>query len=324
MSRRYRPMLAQSANAPFTSKDWIFEIKWDGFRSISYVSGGQVEMRSRNDKELRNTFPELEEVSSLAEDVVLDGEIVAMQAGKPDFQTLLERSNVNPARDIRIEAARHPAIYVIFDVLEKEGKPLLHLPLFERKRILKESVREGKNVILSEFVEEEGKTYFQATLERGLEGIIAKKIDSPYEPGIRSDNWLKIKQTLTCDCIIFGYTKGEGDREKTFGALVLGLYDTIKRVYVYIGKAGTGFSQNVIELLLKVFEDLKVERTTLQGVDIAEEVTWLKPELVCEIVYQSVTKDEKLRMPRFRRLRVDKPATECTIDQIKSQPKKWS
>jgi DNA ligase D-like protein (predicted ligase) len=317
-------MLAQSAKAPFTSKNWIFEIKWDGFRAISYTSGGEIEIRSRNDKELRYTFPELEELGSLTGNTVLDGEIVVMQHGKPDFQALLERNRANSTRDIRYETAELPAIYVVFDMLEKDGKPLVHFPLFERKRILKESVREGKNVIVSEFVETEGESYFQAALQKGLEGIMAKKIVSPYESGMRSSNWLKIKETSTCDCVIFGYTKGEGDREKTFGALILGLYDPSKRLYVYVGKVGTGFSRNVIELLLKTFSGLRIEEKTLQDVDVAEEVTWLKPELVGEIVYQSVTKDERLRMPRFRGLRVDKPSMDCTLDQIRSQQENWS
>ncbi|HML02266.1 MAG TPA: non-homologous end-joining DNA ligase [Candidatus Bathyarchaeia archaeon] len=324
MKRRYKPMLAQSAKAPFTSKDWIFEIKWDGFRAISYTSGGKIEVRSRNDKELRYTFPELEELGSLAGNTVLDGEIVVMQDGRPDFQALLERNRANPTRDIRYQASKRPAIYVVFDVLEKDGKSLVHFPLFERKRILKESVREGKNVIVSEFVETDGESYFQAALEKGLEGIMAKKIDSPYEPGVRSSNWLKIKEASTCDCVIFGYTRGEGDREKTFGALILGLYDPSERLYVYVGKVGTGFSQSVIELLLKTFSGLRIEEKTLQDVDVAEEVTWLKPELVGEVVYQSVTKDERLRMPRFRGLRVDKPPMDCTLDQIRSQQENWS
>jgi DNA ligase D-like protein (predicted ligase) len=322
MNRHYKPMLAQSAKAPFTSKDWIFEIKWDGFRAISYTKGGEIEVRSRNDKELKYAFPELEELRVLTGNTVLDGEIVIMRDGKPDFQTLLERNRGTSSRDIESEASKNPAIYVVFDVLEKDGKPLFHLPLVERKRILKESVREGKNVVLSEFVETEGEDYFQAASERGLEGIMAKKIDSPYEPGMRSSNWLKIKETLTCDCVIFGYTRGEGDREKTFGALMMGLYDTVGRVYVYVGKVGTGFSQSMIKLLLKIFNGLRVEGKTLLRVDNAEEVTWLKPELVCEVVYQSVTKDSRLRMPKFRGLRVDKPPVECTLDQIKSQPKK--
>jgi bifunctional non-homologous end joining protein LigD len=314
MKRYYKPMLAQSAKTPFTSKEWIFEIKWDGFRAISYIND-ELEVRSRNDKELRYTFPELQELSTLTRNTVLDGEIVAMHEGKPDFQTLLERNKSTSTRDIEYMARKYPVIYIVFDILEKDGNPLLHLPLIERKRILKENVGEGKNVVLSEFIEMQGEAYFQAALKRGLEGVMAKKIDSPYEPGIRSSNWFKIKKALTCDCVIFGYTKGEGARQQTFGALILGVYEAGKPVYV--GKVGTGFSQSTMETLLKAFENLKTEQKALQDIDVPEEITWLKPELVCEVAYQSVTKDGRLRMPRFHGLRADKPPFECTLSQIR-------
>jgi DNA ligase D-like protein (predicted 3'-phosphoesterase) len=152
-------------------------------------------------------------------------------------------------------------------------------------------------------------------VKKGIEGIVAKKKTSLYEPGVRSDSWLKIKKILVCDCVIFGYTKGTGSREATFGALVVGLYDGDKPVYV--GKVGTGFSDSTIESLLKAFEPLRVAEETLEVADVPEEVTWLKPELVCEVGYQTVTNDGKLRMARFRGLRVDKNPSECTVDQIK-------
>jgi len=314
MKQYYKPMLAQVAVKPFSSKDWLFEIKWDGIRAISYVDA-ELSIRSRYDKELKYNFPELNELVALAKNTVLDGEIVIIREGRPDFQTLLERSRSTPPRDIQHLANKYPALIVIFDLLEKNGKPLLDLPLVERKRVLKEYVQEGKNVVLSEFVEEQGEAYYSAAIKRGLEGVMAKRKDSRYEPGIRSNNWLKIKKLLTCDCVIFGYTQGEGIREQTFGALILGLYNEERPVYV--GKVGTGFSEALIKLLMKTFNGLKVETKTLQIVDVPERITWLKPNLVCEVVYQSITKDGKLRMPRFHGLGADKPPHECTLDQIK-------
>jgi DNA ligase D-like protein (predicted 3'-phosphoesterase) len=175
-------------------------------------------------------------------------------------------------------------------------------------------MKESRNVVLSVFVEEQGEVYYMAALEKGVEGIMAKKKDSKYEPGRRSSNWLKIKRLATCDCVIFGYTKGEGVRRASFGALILGLYD--KENPVYIGKVGTGFSEERIKELLESFESLKTEKETLKGVEIAEEIIWLKPGLVCEVEYQTITKDRKLRLARFRRLRSDKSPLECTTDQI--------
>jgi DNA ligase D-like protein (predicted ligase)/DNA ligase D-like protein (predicted 3'-phosphoesterase) len=314
MRQYYKPMLAQSAEAPFSSKDWLFEIKWDGIRALSYVDD-ELSIRSRNGNELKYNFPELRELEKLANRIVLDGEIVVMIKSMPDFQTLMERAKATSPRDIEYEAQKYPATYVVFDVLEIGGKPLLDLPLTKRKRLLKEYVKEGKNVVLSVFVEDKGEAYYEAAIKKRLEGIMAKKMDSPYEPGRRSGNWLKIKELQSCDCVICGYTKGEGVRGESFGALVLGLYSQGKLVYV--GKVGTGFSNTDIDSLMKAFKGLETKAKTLQGVDIPEEITWLKPELVCEVMYQAVTKDKKLRMPRFRGVRIDKAPEECTKSQIK-------
>jgi bifunctional non-homologous end joining protein LigD len=314
MSQHYKPMLAQSAEAPFNSKDWIFEIKWDGIRAISYINA-KLSLKSRNDKELEHNFPELDELKNLTANAVLDGEIVVMKNGKADFQALLERNRITSARDIEYVAERNPVTYIVFDILEKDGKPLINLPLIDRKEILKEQVKEGKHVVLSLYVEEEGKVYYDAAIKMGVEGVMAKKKDSPYQPGLRSGNWLKIKRLLSCDCVIFGYTEGQGRRADTFGALILGLYDRGNPVYV--GKVGTGFSQKDAELLTKMFLEMRASEKTLEVVDVPERITWLKPELVCEVDYQVVTKDGKLRMPRFRTLRADKTPFECALDQIR-------
>jgi DNA ligase D-like protein (predicted ligase)/DNA ligase D-like protein (predicted 3'-phosphoesterase) len=310
----YRPMLAQATQAPFNSKDWIFEIKWDGIRAISYVDD-ELSITSRNGKELKHNFPELGELKDLARNVVVDGEIVVVKDQKADFQAVLERTETTSQLDIEYLSRSSPATYVLFDILEKDGKTLTDLPLDERKRILKDSVREGKHVILSMFEEEDGESYYAAAIKRGIEGVMAKRKDSRYEPGARSGSWLKIKKLTSCDCVIFGYTRGEGNRKSTFGALILGLYDAGKPAFV--GKVGTGFSEEALELLTQAFSKLRVKEPTLPQVDVPEQVTWLNPILVCEIAYQSVTKDNRLRMPRFGRLRSDKTPTECTFDQIR-------
>ena len=310
----YKPMLALPAEAPFSSDNWVFEVKWDGIRAISYVKQG-LSIRSRNQKELIDNFPELSELNDLTRDTVLDGEIVVMKDGKPDFQTLIQRrQNTNPG-EIRYMSGKFPATYIIFDILEKDGEELLDIPLMERKKILKNSVNEGNFIVLSIFVEETGVDYYRAALEKGLEGIMAKKKQSSYEPGKRSNNWLKIKQVKTCDCVIFGYTKGEGNREKTFGSLILGLYDAAGPVF--IGKVGTGFSQEDMEDMKQSLDKFKVEEETLPGVDMDREITWLRPDVVCEVGYQSITDDGKLRIPVFKRFREDKDPFECTIDQIR-------
>ena len=312
MSYSYKPMLAKEASKAFSNKGWIFEIKWDGFRALAYVNE-KVSLRSRNNKELIDNFPELKELKQLTRNVVLDGELIIIKNGKADFQALQERGKAVKASEIQAHTARSPAEYIVFDILEKDGKPLTNLPLIERKKILQSSLQEGEHVTLSDFIEEKGEDYYKAALEKGIEGVIGKRKDSSYQPGFRSSDWLKIKKLQSCDCVIFGYTKGTGVRAKTFGALILGLFD--KGNPVFVGKVGTGFSDELLENLSSTFKKLKTEKAPFRT-GLPEEITWLKPKLVAEIIYQVVTKDSRLRMPRFRSLRKDKSPSECTLDQL--------
>ena len=322
MSRpHYRPMLAKETNKPFTDKDWIFEVKWDGFRAIAYIDE-ELSLRSRNNKELTDNFPELQELKKQANNVVLDGEIIILEAGKVDFQALLERSKATSPTEIELRTSRQPVAYIVFDILEKDSEPLLDLPLTERKRILSETVRESNHVIVADYVEEKGEAYYEAVLEKGLEGVIAKKKNSRYEPGLRSGNWLKIKKLRTCDCVIFGYTIGTGARQSTFGALLLGLFDYDDKP-VFVGKVGTGFSETLLEELLSKFKTIETSTAPFETA-ISEPVTWLKPKFVCEVAYQVVTKDGRLRMPRFQKLRNDKAPKDCTLDQLDEPLKEYA
>ncbi len=319
MSRHiYKPMLAQVAEKPFSSKDWVFEIKWDGFRAIAYVED-PYSLKSRNGKELKKTFPELEELTRLASNIVVDGEIVVMRKGKPDFQTLLERGQAVSEAEIHRQVQRAPAVYVVFDILEKDGESLVGLPLIERKKILKASLREGSSVLLSDFIEEKGENYFQLALDKGLEGVVAKRKDSFYEEGLRTGSWLKMKKLLTCDCVIFGYTRGAETRAATFGALVLGVYNK-DGVPVYLGKVGTGFSMKTLEFLMEKFEKIKTAKAPFSA-EAGDVVTWLEPKLVCEVAFQSLTREVRLRMARFLGLREDKVPSECTLDQVVQEKK---
>ena len=302
----YRPMLAGTAPAPFSSSDWLFEIKWDGVRAIATV-GTMVSLRSRNDTELAGQFPELAELTTLAPGTVLDGEIVVMSGGKPDMQALLPR-----LQETRPGSGSAPVTYIVFDILRRGDEDLTRLPLTERRRILASAVREGSHVVLIASAEGQGEDYYRAAVARGLEGVMAKRKDSPYEPGVRSNAWLKIRPDRTCDCVIAGYTAGQGGRSPAFGALLLGLYDAGELVPV--GKVGTGFSDRLLVDLMEKFAPLVTDVPLFPGT--AEKVVWLNPVLVCEVRYMAVTKDRKLRIPRFLRLRTDKPASGCTTGQL--------
>ena len=335
-------MLSRSANGPFNGDAWDFEIKWDGVRAIAYVDDN-LSLRSRNDRELSGQFPELAELLNLAPNTVLDGEIVVMSGGRLDIQALLPRLQAGTGSPARVKV-KNPVTYIVFDILEKDKKPLLDLPFSERRKILENSVREGPHVILSVPVEARGEEYYKAAIAKGLEGVMAKRRDSPYEPGLRSRAWLKIKAERTCDCVIAGYTPGLGGRAPTFGALVLGLYEQERsdsppvkqrisslkpispvpptegdnaRNLVYIGKVGTGFSDRDLSDLLETFPPLKTSTPQMAEVEPAEQVIWLKPVLVCEVAYQMVTRDKKLRIPRFIRMRPDRRPEECSTDQLK-------
>ena len=314
-------MLAKQISKPFSGKDWIFETKWDGFRAIAYVRDSYT-IQSRNDKELKHFFPELEELKQLTKNTVVDGEIVTMKNGKVDFHSLQERGHVISDREIERLQNQSPATYIIFDILEKDGKPLVDLPLIERKTILKESVKEGSHVVINDFVEEKGEQFYKAVLQQELEGMVAKRKDSQYEQGLRTGSWLKVKNLKTCDCIIFGYSKGEGTRENTFGALIVGLYDQEGKP-VYVAYVGTGFTDKLLKELLSQFQTIKSDIAPFV-VRSMETVTWLEPKLVCEVIYQVVTKDCRLRMPRLHVLRIDKKPGECTIDQLEDKGKCFS
>ena len=339
MKFRYPPMLAQSTTGPFSSDAWLFEIKWDGIRAIAYVHD-TLSLRSRNDHELISQFPELEELLPLAPGTVLDGEIVVMSGGKPDMQALLSRLQTGSGR-IPPSGATVPVTYIVFDILEKDGKTVIDFPFSERRKILEQAVTEGPHVILSIPVEGRGKDYYHAAIAKGLEGVMAKRKDSRYEPGLRSGAWLKVQGQKTCDCVITGYTLGKGGRSSTFGALLLGLYDngdgsgshegntgsspaprstrhtiSLEKKLVFIGKVGTGFSDRDREALMETFSQLRTATPQLQGITPNETVVWLEQVLVGEVAYQEVTKDRKLRIPRFIRIRSDKKPDECTTDQL--------
>lgn len=312
----YQPMMARTAEKPFNDPDWLFEVKWDGIRAIAYI-GEEVSLKTRNDKELVTKFPELRELSELATDVVLDGEIIILTDGLPDFQAVASRNQASKIIDIQSLAAERPATYIVFDILEADGESLIDRALHERIDILKTRLKQGRHIIRSEPIQEYGTEYYEAATLKNLEGIIAKRRDSTYQPGTRSPDWLKIKQVKTCDCVVFGYSPGSGAREETFGALLLGLYDEGEPVYV--GRVGTGFSDQDLSKILKQLEPLKTSTPWFNEPDIPMGSTWVKPSLVAQVGYQEITQDQHLRAPRFQGLRDDKPALLCSINQIKTQ-----
>ncbi|MGC4231693.1 MAG: DNA ligase D [Niabella sp.] len=297
-------MLASLSSQPFNDPNWIFEIKWDGYRAIAEI-GSHFRLYSRNGLSFSEKFPPVAAALQNQEhDMILDGEIVAYNENNlPDFQTL-QHFGENP--DI-------PLVYQVFDLLYLNGHSTTSLSTIERKELLKEALAENDFVKYCEHVEQRGIDFFNAAKENNLEGIIAKRATAPYSDGRRSGDWLKIKHHNTEEVVIAGFTAPRGSRKK-FGALILGRYKDKKLVYA--GHTGTGFDQ---QSLTEVYDYLQPLITQKAPFDITPKTntpaTWVRPELVCNIKFSELTKDHIFRHPVFMGLRIDKPAKEVTIPQ---------
>jgi DNA ligase D-like protein (predicted ligase) len=306
-----KPMLAVSGK-PFSAKGWIFEPKIDGTRCIAHVRNGTVLLQNRRLVDITYRYPEI--VGSLAKgsDCVLDGEIAVLTNGRPDFSALAMREHQTRKMKIDYLSKAQLASYIVFDLLCAGGEDVMDKPLIERKKILKEELREDDIVSVIDFFPEKGEAYFKAAVRLGLEGIMGKKESSAYRPGIRSSDWIKIKRSLTVDMVVGGYIPGKGNRESFFGGLLVGAYDQGKLVYV--GRVGSGFSEKELEAVTKSFQPVSI--SPFSKSPPTSRVIWLKPEIVVEVTAMEVTHDVHLRAPVFIRIRDDKEPRDCLLEQI--------
>ncbi|MEM2289371.1 MAG: non-homologous end-joining DNA ligase [Candidatus Hadarchaeales archaeon] len=314
MEAKLSPMLAHSAE-PFDSPEFVFEPKFDGTRCLAFVGEG-LRLQNRRLLDITGRYPELAPMRKRvrAREAILDGEIVVMREGRPDFRLLQVREHGEARREIL--SGLYPASYACFDLLYQDGEPLVHLPLLERKRRLAEIIEEGEEIFLVRHYPERGRWLFQQFKERGWEGIMGKRASSTYQLGKRSRDWLKIKDFKTLDCVILGYTPGEGRREDTFGALVLGAYKDGRLIFV--GRVGTGFDEPLLRELKERLDGMRGPKPIAEEIPL--EVTWVRPELVCEVQYLEITPDLKLRAPSFRKLREDKEPAECELTPPEATP----
>lgn len=303
-----QPMLAVNAE-PFDSADYLYEVKWDGYRGLVYLDGETV-IRSRNLIDLTEKFPELAglHLKVNRQPAILDGEIVVFENGKPSFTRLQSRGRMAKAGRIEKAANDRPAVFIAFDVLYTEGRPVIKLPQLERKEILKDMILQGSELILSKHIMKDGIDFFNACAGAGLEGTVAKKADGIYLPGRRSPNWKKFRHTREADLVICGYQTGRSGRG--LGSIVLGG----KRGggFVYQGKVGTGFSEREAEALLEAFKKIEVAGPTMGMPGEESKYTrWVQPLLVCSVNYLTTTAEGYLRHPVYRGLRWDKKPGEC-------------
>jgi bifunctional non-homologous end joining protein LigD len=317
MSTAVHPMLATSIERPFDDPEWLFEIKWDGYRAVSFLQDGKVRLVSRNQNELTGEFPELNELSKLikAKNAVLDGEVVALdEQGRASFSLMQQRTGIRKGGR-RVGARRElQIVYYIFDLLYVDGFDLRRVELEQRKQVLAQIIAPSELVRYSDHFPQ-GLALFEVAKQKGLEGILAKKRASHYEER-RSREWLKIKVTRTIDCVVGGYTDPEGSRQY-FGSIVLGLYDEKGRL-IHVGQAGTGFNQAMLKEIWQVLKELETNRSPFYGDVDSAHVHWVKPERVAEIKFTEWTHETteggmKLRAPVFLGLRGDKDPKECTF-----------
>ncbi|MEM5797740.1 MAG: non-homologous end-joining DNA ligase [Candidatus Aenigmatarchaeota archaeon] len=320
-NRQIKPMLAFLAS-PFNDTNFLFEIKFDGTRGIAYIDKLKKDVKLLNRRMIYFEFryPELQDMwkDADANRVILDGEVVVFKKGKPDFRLLAEREHMDDKIRIEFLSKLHPATYVVFDILHKDGKDLVDVPLSERKKILEKTVKESERVLLSTYVIGEGKKFFNEVKKKKLEGVMAKRLQSTYQIGKRSKDWLKIKSLHTIDAIIVGYTSGEGWREKYFGALICGIY--YKGKLHYLGRVGTGLDEKGYAELTEQLKKLETDKNPFEKFDedpeIMQKIHWVKPKLVAEVKFMNLTPDFKMRAPSFIRLREDKLLEECRLEEI--------
>ena len=303
------PMLATLVDKPFDEPGWVYEVKWDGYRALAFMNKGNAELKSRNDKSFNDKFyPIYESLKAWNVNAIVDGEIVVIgEKGISHFGNL---------QNWRSEADGD-LVYYVFDILWLDGKDITMLPLLERRAILKQIMPDDDHIRMSEIFSESGTDFYNAAKQNGLEGIIAKRADSDYLPGVRTDYWLKIKANKRQEMVIGGYTIND-DTSKPFSALLVGVYENGELIYT--GKIGTGFSIKTQQEMLKLFKPLETQK-----IPFAEEpdvnkpsrfrakpphakAIWLKPQLVCEVSFAEMTSDGVMRHPSFEGMRTDKKA----------------
>ncbi|MFK3979559.1 non-homologous end-joining DNA ligase [Micromonospora sp. NPDC050397] len=307
-----RPMLATAGDLP-TTEDWAYEFKWDGVRAVAYAErGGRLRLFSRNDRDITSTYPEIDVLPSLlgGRGAVLDGELVTLdRRGAPSFSALQRRMHVQAPSASLISSA--PVRYLVFDVLRVNRSRLLDRPWAQRRAALEELELEDQRVTVPPVFDRDPESVLAAARERGLEGVVSKRVNSTYQPGRRSPAWRKTALIQTTEVVVAGYKPGAGRRSGLVGSLLLGIHEP--GGLVYVGGVGTGFTDAMLEDLGRRLRPLERDRAPFAApvpTVEARNARWVAPTLVGEVVYRTLTPDGRLRHAAWRGLRPDREPSE--------------
>ena len=313
MPQRLTPMLARSGDLPADEEAWAFEVKWDGIRTLLFCDHGHIELLGRNGTDFTPRYPEVRELARAlgARRLILDGEIVAFdEAGRPSFERLQSRMHLASDSAVRRRMRDIPATYVAFDLLYLDGRSTMALTYEQRREVLEALELEGPAWRVPAYHPGDGSSLLAATKELGIEGIVAKRLSSRYEPGRRSSGWIKVKNICEQDVVIGGWAPGEGRRSGRIGALVTGVYEDGRLVYA--GKVGTGFTDRTLAILERELTPLRREDSPFQGRAAPKGTIFAEPRLVARVELREWTKSGTMRAPSFKGLRDDIDPQDCT------------
>jgi bifunctional non-homologous end joining protein LigD len=305
-----RPMLAVTGVMPRDPENWALEMKWDGVRALAYIEKGKVHLMSRTERDITVTYPELSRLGAATshKQLLLDGEIVMFGAdGWPEFEALQPRMHIGSAAQAALLAGQTPVTYLIFDVLQLDGRPLMDLEYRERRALLDGLALAGPNWQTPPwFPGSDFEAVRSVSVEHGMEGVVAKRLDSRYTPGVRTDSWLKIKNVRTQEAVVAGYKPGKGNRTGLVGSLLIGVNDASGLVYA--GHVGTGFTDETLRMLGEKLRPLRRPDSPFAGPvppEHARPAVWVEPELVIQVSFDRWTKAGRMRAPVYKGLRDD-------------------
>lgn len=305
------PMLATLVKESFSDSQWLFEVKWDGYRALAFIDKGEVSLKSRNNLYFHAFQPIINDLKKINGQLILDGEVVVLDTqGKSHFQLMQNYQKTKQGA----------LAYYVFDLLYKDGEDLRSLPLLERKKILKNVLKQCRlsTVRYSQHTVEFGKEFFKAIVKENMEGMMGKKLTSTYQSG-RSQEWVKVKTSMRQEVVIGGFTEPTGSR-KNFGALLVGVYNK-KRELVYVGHVGGGFNEALLDDVFKQLKPLIQSKSPFKKVPKGNtKETWVKPKLLCEVTFSEWTKENIMRQPIFQGLRTDKSPKVVTKERAKPIP----